>query len=419
MSINNGSIVVRSECLSIPANSSVTRLAEIQMVAPEQQTDSTRPSMNLALVIDRSGSMTGEKIVSAQKAISFVLHILSEQDSVAIYSFDNRIDCLTPLAPVSNENRRKFKKAVNSLTARGSTDLFSGWVAGAEELKDPSTPSTLNRVLILTDGEANVGIVAIPEITAKCAEYFEFGVSTSTFGVGEGFNEDLLAKMATSGGGYFHYIAEAADIPKVFQAEMKEMNLTTVKDAMLTVTYPAGGSAGYVGPLTVQQDAYKMSFPFGEMGSLQEQELYLSLNLPETPIGLDVKFRFTFSFKQLDGTECNLESTLNFTAVDEGAMADAPVDVELINRLTAIKSANVQIMALNLYREGDPQEALATLEEFVRVNAEWITPDVMHDLVTVREAIHEDASPSTRKELYALKYMHVRGRRNQDSDLDE
>ena len=410
MSINNGSIDVKSECLCIPANSLVTRLAEIKLVASEKQTDNFHPSMNLALVIDRSGSMLGEKIASVKKAVSYVLNILSDQDSVAIYSFDDRIDCLTPLASVTSENRRKFKSAVNALLAGGTTDLFSGWVAGAQELKDLPSHSTLNRVLLLTDGGANVGIVQIPEISAKCAEYFELGVSTSTFGVGDGFNEDLLSKMSSTGGGNFHYIAEPAAISKVFMSELKELNLTTIKDTMLTVTYPVGGSATYVGPFTVQQDAYRMSVLFGEMGSLQEQELYLTLNLPETQLGLDVSFRFTFSFRLLDGSTYQIESSLNFTAVDEAAMGEAAVDEELISRSTAVYASNVQFMALNLYREGNQQKALLTIDEFIDANSDRITSEVLAELSIVREAVEEDASASRRKELHAQKYMHIRGR---------
>ncbi|MFM7361890.1 MAG: vWA domain-containing protein [Cyanobium sp.] len=149
-----------------------------------------RPALNLALVIDRSGSMSGSKLSHARKAARFLAGELSERDRLAIVTFDDEMKVLVPSQPVRDP--LLFISAINTIHSGGGTALFDGWLAGATEVANQLDPQGLNRVLLLSDGQANQGLTDAGAIAARVEGLTQRGISTSAFGLGSGFDEDLL-----------------------------------------------------------------------------------------------------------------------------------------------------------------------------------------------------------------------------------
>ncbi len=178
-----------------------------------------RPDLNLSLVLDRSGSMEGEKMIRAREAAMFCVDQMLPSDRLSVVTFDDRIDLLFPSEPVTN--KQSMKDLIARVTARGSTALHEAWVRGGLTVSERMLDQGINRVVLITDGLANVGITNTDEIVTQALGLYQRGVSTSTIGIGADFNEDLLMPMAQSGGGNAWHVVEPNDMQQIFQVELE------------------------------------------------------------------------------------------------------------------------------------------------------------------------------------------------------
>jgi len=178
-----------------------------------------RPDLNLSLVLDRSGSMEGEKMIRAREAAMFCVEQMLPTDRLSVVTFDEHIDVLFASEPVTN--KQSMKDLISRVTARGSTALHEAWVRGGLTVSEHMLDQGINRVVLITDGLANVGITNTDEIVSQAMGLFHRGVSTSTIGIGADFNEDLLMPMAQAGGGNAWHVVEPNDMQHIFQIELE------------------------------------------------------------------------------------------------------------------------------------------------------------------------------------------------------
>ena len=186
-----------------------------------------RPPLNLALVIDRSGSMAGRKLSNARKAARFLVGELTARDRLAIVTFDGEMQVVVPSTPVADP--LAFIAAINTIHSGGCTALFDGWLAGAMQVAEHLEPNALNRVLLLSDGQANEGLTNTAEIAAKVAGLTAKGISTSAFGLGDGFDEDLMGAMAASGDGTLAFIESPGQLDDLYASELQGLANTLGK----------------------------------------------------------------------------------------------------------------------------------------------------------------------------------------------
>ena len=178
-----------------------------------------RPKLNLSLVLDRSGSMGGDKIVRAREATEYCIDQLLPADRFSLVIFDDVIEVVIPSQLAENKNALKERLA--GIYARNSTALHEAWVRGGMQVSEHLTDGAINRVLLITDGQANVGETNIDRIVSQAKGLFERGVSTSTIGIGEDFNEDLLIPVARAGGGNAWHVESPADMQRIFGVELE------------------------------------------------------------------------------------------------------------------------------------------------------------------------------------------------------
>jgi len=171
--------------------------------AHELAQDTPRTPLQIAIVIDRSGSMSGEKLEITKLAVARFIRSLAPDDRVALVTYDERVDLVRGMEAPSEG----LAKIVGDIQAGGSTDLYGGWVTGAKVV------GRGGRVILLSDGLANVGRFTDAESLGRHASlsYEKYGVTTTTIGVGRDYDEGLMAGMARKGGGahYFAHTAEA------------------------------------------------------------------------------------------------------------------------------------------------------------------------------------------------------------------
>ena len=186
---------------------------------PSSRSWKGRPDLNLSIVLDRSGSMEGEKMVRAREAAMFCVDQMLPTDRLSVVTFDDHIEVLFPSEPVTN--KQSMKDLISRVAARGSTALHEAWVRGGLTVSERMLDQGINRVVLITDGLANVGITNTDEIVTQAMGLYQRGVSTSTIGIGSDFNEDLLMPMAQSGGGNAWHVVEPDDMQRIFQVELE------------------------------------------------------------------------------------------------------------------------------------------------------------------------------------------------------
>jgi Ca-activated chloride channel family protein len=192
-------------------------LLKISSEVEDSPKETERLPLNLSLVIDRSGSMNGEPLEEAKKCASMLVDRMREKDRLSVVTYESHAEVLVKSQPVSHKSR--LKSQIRGITTGGMTALYDGWSLGAEEVAKNSNDNFISRVLLLSDGQANRGLTDDDVIASHCRKMAEAGVTTSTYGLSEHFNENLMAGMASAGQGQAHYGQTAEDLMDPFQEE--------------------------------------------------------------------------------------------------------------------------------------------------------------------------------------------------------
>ncbi len=216
--------------------------AVVRITAPEAPAHAERRRINIAFAIDMSGSMGGEKMEHARRAAIHAVDLLAAGDRVAVVAFDTAIETVVPSTVVGAHNRAAIAAAISRIQPRGGTDLHEGWRAAGLEAAAHHDDGALNRVVLLTDGQANAGIVDPAVIAAHVRELAARGVSTSAYGIGRDYNEDLLESVADAGDGSYAFIASPDDLPALFDAELAGLGATFARGVRLRLSRARGVS---------------------------------------------------------------------------------------------------------------------------------------------------------------------------------
>ncbi|MBL7766088.1 MAG: VWA domain-containing protein [Chitinophagaceae bacterium] len=193
--------------------------------------------LNLSVVIDRSGSMSGEKIRNAKKAAKYIVDQMNPEDYLSVVIYDQEINVIQPAGHVYN--KQLLKNKIDQIVDRGSTNLMGGALKGYAEVAKNYQSSSINRVLLLSDGLANEGITNPNEIERIVRQKNrEEGISISTFGVGNDYNEDLMTAMAENGTGNYYFIDQPEKISGIFSKELNGLMEVVAQNAVLKITLP-------------------------------------------------------------------------------------------------------------------------------------------------------------------------------------
>lgn len=210
----------------------------IELKAAKAKEDTQRIPLNISLVLDRSGSMHGEKLDYVKKAAEFVINNLNANDQISIVQYDDKVDLVSKSKALTN--KKELLAKVAAIQSAGMTNLSGGMMEGYAQVKSTQKEGYVNRTLLLSDGLANVGITDHDKLKEIARNQFRNnGVGLSTFGVGEGFNEILMTHLAEHGGANYYFIETPDQIPQIFAEELEGLLSVVAQNAKLKVTFPS------------------------------------------------------------------------------------------------------------------------------------------------------------------------------------
>ncbi len=418
MDKNKFGIHLDADKRSVSSSKITERILEIRFQAPEAARVERRPNLNLALVLDRSGSMQGEKLEYVKQAASHVLDQLDEHDQAALVVYDDTIQVLARSMPITNSNRFELKQRISTLHAGNMTNLCDGWLAGCKEVASSAQEGTLNRSLLLTDGLANVGRTD-PELLAQHAfELYKDAVSTSTFGVGEGFNEHLLEAMANKGGGNFYCLANPQRIPDIFLQEFNDLVGITMRNVVLKLALPrsiewhvlGGWSADYM-------DGY-LHIYVGDMLSGKLQDIYLKLQFPADEKAAEIALEAKAFGKGEDGNILDDQAQVTFKYTSQAKVDAEPVNQALMERESVVELADEANEALKLERQGLREEAAQRMRGSLGMHAPYVAGQVAVEYENLSTRMGRGMTEADRKLSHWDSY-NIKRQKNQDKDKDK
>ena len=359
----------------LKADKGQTAFVLLKLTAPELPLEN-RPQQNLAFVIDRSGSMAGEKLEFTKKAVAFALGHLSEQDYGSGVTFGDSVDLLLPSTNIQNKDL--IRKEIRSIYPGGSTNLSGGMLAGISEVRKEFEQKRINRVLLLTDGMANVGVTNPKSLANLAGEVASSGITLSTFGLGDDFQEDLLKSMAEAGKGNFYYIESPDQIPGIFEQELSGLLSIVAQNLKVKITPGAGiGGCGVLG-YTPEADGNSLVITLPDIYSGETKSILLALNVVPNPEGenqlLEIEMEYADVRQNL--ALVKLKAALN---VDFAADGSEPTEnLEVVKYVEIFQTAQAKEEAIKLADDGDFEGSRMVLQKH------------LHNLVELSQSMNGD-----------------------------
>jgi Ca-activated chloride channel homolog len=388
---------VKTDKSKIYKDKETERVMEIAITAPHKETDNEPITMNLALVIDRSGSMSGGKLEFAKKAAQHVVEMLKEDDRLTLVSFDDEVKIHSSAKKVSEKNRQHLMHEISRLHSGGSTFLSGGWLAGCESVASEETGTSLNRVLLLTDGQANVGITDSFELGLHARNLNQRNVSTTTLGVGLDFDHFLLESMAEMGGGNYYFIEDAQSIPAIFQKELKELAAISARAVEIVIQLPAKAKIEILGGWRTETDSNGTHIMLGDLASDVKKSLYLKITTQ--PMEQEQNLQFSLRAYARDEKDLLIEKNVEITLLyADAADVDGEAEDEVLMReFATVSGAEAANEALRLEREGQFKQAQQLLRRNLHDNARHLRVEEIKEYTELSNRMENGLNEFDRK----------------------
>ena len=313
--------------------------------------DLIRTPLAISIVIDRSGSMSGNKLEQAKFSAIDIVKRLHEDDRVSVILYDDKVDVLLDLMPASVA-KALIQTKLEEVFAGGSTNLHGGWLKGAELLAPRTNGKELCRVILLSDGQANQGIVDIDRICGQVSDLARAGISTTTVGFGLGFNEELMTAIAHAGQGNAWYGERVEDLMESFDSEMSYLSRIVFKEVEVFANYEGRQLQMRNDFRSVRRNTWRLS------GIAIGSEKWMAFSMPIREVIevqksgsiIELEIQLTDSQNQKHKLSAKL---LEQPVVTISEYRGAEEDELVARRFQEVEMADIQREARGLVREGD------------------------------------------------------------------
>ncbi len=340
---------------------------ELVLTAEEQrQATGFRIPTDMVVILDRSGSMDGVKMVHARAAVRELVSRLRSEDRFALVAYSDAAQLLIPLTPATEEARRQWQNTVDAVGPGGGTAMSLGLDAALAVVKGSESVGRATRVLLISDGLANQGDASFDGLTGRAARAARREAVVSAIGVGEDFNEYLMSAIADAGVGNYYYLQDVERLAQVFTAELETSSETVASAVVVSIETENGVRVVEAAGYPLERQGRVTTFRPGSLFSGQERRIWVTLEVPRDEPGRVSLGRFQASwvdgeesriaaFSAVPAIDCVRDETQYYAAVDGDAWARSATE-EDYNR--------VQQEVARKVREGRRDQALAEISAY-------------------------------------------------------
>ena len=222
----------------LPAGGVQRAIVKVTLDAPRPPESVRRPPVNLALVLDRSGSMSGDKIERAKEAAIEAVRRLGPDDLVSVVIYDHEVETIVPAQRAANAEW--IEGRIRSIRSRGNTALFAGVSQGAAEVRKNGEGRHINRILLLSDGIANTGPSQPADLERLGRALMKERISVTTVGLGTDYNEDLMTRLSQASDGNSYFAENGRDLTRIFAAELGDVLSVAAREVRIEIEFPDG-----------------------------------------------------------------------------------------------------------------------------------------------------------------------------------
>jgi Ca-activated chloride channel family protein len=336
--------------------------AWLELKARPEETGRRVP-VNLALVLDRSGSMSGQKLSDARRAAEALVHRLTPEDRLAFIDYGTEVR-VQPGRPVTPAVRAELLGLIRELRDDGSTNISGGLTEAANALRPHLREYRVSRAILLSDGQPTVGLVEDSELFGLARSLRDEGITVSALGVGDDFQERLMRGMAEQGGGYSGFIDDSARLAEVFSRELDQATSTVARRVELHLTLPPAVHAVDVLGLPSTREGNTVKVPLYDLAANQAVRVVVKLRLEagasSGPLPLlDVTARYVDVAKD---TAAETALRLSAGVTRDAVLVQANLDKDV--RVHAVRALGAQQMmaAAEEMKRGNRQAARGLLD---------------------------------------------------------
>lgn len=360
----------------------------IGLVGFKMEAEQKRAPVNIVLVLDKSGSMSGEKIARAKSAAMDAIDRLNADDIVSVVTYDTTVNVLVPATKLTD--KADVKSKISQVSSNGGTALFAGVSKGAAELRKFLDKERINRIILLSDGLANEGPSSPTELGALGASLKKEGISVSTLGLGLDYNEDLMAKLAARSGGNHHFVENATELADVFNSEFKDVTSVVAQNVTVRVVIPEG-----IRPIRVLGNESEISgqsifISLNQIYSEQDKYVVLELELPETEHGQTKKLvNVTASYLNMQTHDVDhLVGSVTVNMSNDAELIQASVNQRTMEDVIEFVANERSKLATAYLDAGDWAKCTSTLQDnanFLKENLPVFNCPRLEDLLISNE----------------------------------
>ena len=342
-------------------------IIQIELKAPDSKVKRKTP-LNLSLVLDRSGSMAGAKLEKAKQAASVAVDQLSSEDIFSLVIYDNEASVLIP--PRKVEDKEQLKRQIATIETGGSTALYAGVEKGAAQLRKYLDSAKVNRVILLSDGLANVGPSSPGDLSKLGQELRKEGLSVSTVGLGDDYNEDLMTALAESAQANYYYVKDAEKLPEIFVEELGTVQSIAARNVSLKISLPDGVKPrGVLGEDELTFQGQSITIPLAEFSSSQARRFLISC---EAPTGDDDEIalaRVELTYDDAEGRPVSENQTAQVRQSEDKVAVEKSIQAEVVSQTAITRNRLAKEEAVRLADAGRPKEAAQVLISQASANA--------------------------------------------------
>ena len=341
------------------ADTDNSTLLLVNVTADEADAPIAPSPLNLAIVVDRSGSMKGQRIQNAIDGARGMVRRLRDGDVVSLIAYNQSAEVLVAPTTVDSSSRDRVSSALAGITPQGDTCISCGLDEGMAQLRQRS--GMLDRILLLSDGEPTTGVRDLEGFRALGARIRNMGASISSVGVDVEYNERVMNVLAIESNGRHHFVENAGDLPRVFDQELETLAKSIAKNAEVAIALAPGVDAERVFDRTFRREGNQIFVPLGSFSSGEEKTLLIALRVPrgasgERPIA-EVKLAYDELAKGSSaGLHEGSQGKLSALYVDDPESV-SELDPVVLARMQRSQTSAVLNEVNELYAAGRPEEA--------------------------------------------------------------